>query len=29
MIDNGEHYFMQIVQFVQKIYDKDDPRSRP
>ena len=29
IIDDGEHYFMQIVQLISKLYDKDDPRSRP
>ena len=29
IIDNGEHYFIQIVQFIEKLYSKEDPRSKP
>ena len=29
VIDNAEMYFEQTVDFMQQIYDKDDPRKRP
>lgn len=29
LIDNAENYFIQIVQFIEKIYNKEDPRSKP